>query len=39
MPRKGVQKEFRVYRGISRPRVNQEVVPVRDLEKNKKLPL
>jgi len=36
--KKGSTKEFRIYRGISRPRVNQEAVPVRDLEKNGKLP-
>jgi len=32
-------REFRAYRGISRPRVNQKAVLVRDLEKNGKIPL
>ena len=30
-------REFRAYRGISRPRVNQEVVLIRDLEENGKI--
>jgi len=37
--KKGSIREFRAYRGISRPRVNQEVVLVRDLEENGKIPL
>ena len=32
-------REFRAYREISRPRVNQKVVLVRDLEENGKIPL
>jgi len=30
-------REFRAYREISRPRVNQEVVLVRNLEENRKI--
>jgi len=30
-------REFRAYRGISKPRVNQEVVLIRDLEENGKI--
>ena len=32
-------REFRAYRGISRPKVNHKAVLVRDLEKNGKIPL
>jgi len=35
--KEGSIREFRAYKGISRPRVNQEVVPVRDLEENRKI--
>ena len=32
-------REFRAYKRIGRPRVNQKVVLVRDLEENEKIPL
>ena len=37
--KKGSIREFKTYKGISGPRVNQEVVLVRDLEENRKIPL
>jgi len=35
--KEGSIKEFEVYRGISRPKVNQEVVLIRDLKENGKI--